>query len=326
MIISRTPFRVSFLGGGSDLAAFYEKRMGCVLSSTIDKYMYISIHPYFYAKKIQLKYSNTELVDNTDDIKHPIFKEVLKKVKNTGIEIDSVADIPSNAGLGSSSAFTVGLLHSMYAYNSIYVSRQRLAEEACDIEINRLKEPIGKQDQYASAFGGLNLIKFYSDHRVDVEPIIIPHGKQRVLESYLMLFFVGMTRAASSILSEQKENILNQQSVNDAVIQMAEMAQEARLKLSVGDIDSLGTILYEGWQLKQKMAKNITNDVITHYYNIAISNGAIGGKLLGAGSGGFLLFYVYPDARLRVQNALRELQEVPFHFDNTGTKIIYVGE
>jgi D-glycero-alpha-D-manno-heptose-7-phosphate kinase len=326
MIISRTPFRMSFIGGGSDLEAFYQKKTGHVLSTSINKYMYISIHPYFYDHKILLKYSQTELVEDLKNIRHPIFRVVLQKFDINGIEIDSIADIPHSTGLGSSSAFTVGLLQSLYAYIGKYVSNEQLAREACDIEINQLGEPIGKQDQYASSFGGLNFFSFYNDGSVSVEPVIIPHGKKADLERNLMLFFTGITRPASSILSEQKKKIQQSQQTFDMISQMTEMANDLRIKLCSGDIDCLGEILHQGWLLKQQITQYISNDHVSHYYNLARKNGAIGGKLLGAGGGGFLLFYTYPDAQERVRRALCDLQETKLYFDNGGSKIIYVGE
>ena len=207
MIGIRTPFRVSFVGGGSDLKEFYSRSTGCVVSTSIDKYMYIFIHQYF-DNKIQVKYSETELVDRIDQIKHPIVREALKKFQINGVDINSIADIPAGTGLGSSSSYTVGLLHALYGYSSKYVSSERLAQEACELEIDLLKEPIGKQDQYAAAYGGLNKITFYADEHVNVEPIIMEPEILHELQSNLLLFFIGSTRKASHVLSDQKTNIL----------------------------------------------------------------------------------------------------------------------
>lgn len=326
MIISRTPFRVSFVGGGSDLPDFYEHEAGCVLSTAIDKYMYLSVHPFFHYNKSQLKYSRTELVESADEIRHPVFRVVLKRFGVRGVEIDSIADVPASTGLGSSSAFTVGLLHSLYAYTGKYVSKDRLAREACDVEIEELQEPIGKQDQYASAFGGLNLIGFHPSGAVDVEPVIVPHGKQKELEGNLLLFYTGITRSASEVLREQKANLKAGSRQFDALREMAAMARELRDELSKGNIDSVGGTLRRAWSVKRGMSESVTNTVIDECYELAMRNGAEGGKLLGAGGGGFLLFYVYRDAQDRVRHALRDLRELKLAFDSGGSKIIHVDE
>lgn len=326
MIISRTPFRVSFVGGGSDLPEFYRHRVGYVLSTTINKYMYVSVHPYFYPNKSQLKYSRTELVENLEQIQHPVLRVVMKRLSVFGVEIDSVADVPASTGLGSSSAFTVGLLQALYAYNGKYVSKERLAQEACSVEIEDLGEPIGKQDQYASAFGGLNLISFDPSGRVQVDPVVLPFGTVGALENNLMLFFTGITRKASSVLAEQKQNMTLGSPAHEVLSEMADMALQLRKDLCEGRADTLGETLHRAWMLKRKVTGSITNSLIDRFYEVARNNGAIGGKLLGAGGGGFLLLYAYPDAQVRVRQALSELQELPFGFDNTGTSIIHVGD
>jgi len=288
--------------------------------------MYVAIHPYFFQGKILLKYSRTELVEDASEIQHPILRVVLQRMGISGVDINSIADIPASTGLGSSGAFTVGLLQSLYAYVGKHVPKERLAEEACDVEMNQLHEPIGKQDQYASAFGGLNLISFHANETVDVEPVIIPHGKVKDLERNLMLFYLGGTRPASSVLSEQTENTLKDPRVFETLSRMAEMASALRLKLSNGDIDSLGGMLHEGWLLKQTLASKISNESVQACYQLATKNGAVGGKLLGAGGGGFLLIYVYPDAQERVRSALHAYREVKFAFDHSGATIVHVGD
>ncbi len=207
MLITKTPFRVSFCGGGSDIAAFYEKYGGCVLSTTINKYMYISIHPYFNPEQTMLKYSENELVGDIKDIKHKIFRQVLNDMQVEGVEISSTADVPGGTGLGSSSTFTVGLLNSLYCYKGKFASKGRLAKEACEIEIEKLGSPIGKQDQYAAAYGGLNFIRFNKDGAVSVAPIMMQADTYKNLQNNLMMFYTGITRSANSILSEQKVNI-----------------------------------------------------------------------------------------------------------------------
>jgi D-glycero-alpha-D-manno-heptose-7-phosphate kinase len=207
MIISRTPFRISFVGGGSDMETFYSKHQGAVLSTSIDKYMYISSHRYFHKDQIQVKYSRTETVQNINDLQHPLLREALRLTGiSGGIEISSIADIPSGTGMGSSSAFTVGLLHNLYAINRKFISHDKLASEACKIEIDILKEPIGKQDQFAAAFGGLNIIYFNQDGSVKVEPLYISNEIYQQLQENLIMFYVGNQRKASDILSEQKKN------------------------------------------------------------------------------------------------------------------------
>jgi D-glycero-alpha-D-manno-heptose-7-phosphate kinase len=326
VIITQTPLRVSFLGGGTDLSSFYHRRKGCVLSVAIDKYCYLALHPFFYRDKIQLKYSKTELVQKAEEIQHPILRAVVQRFGIRGIDINSISDVPASTGLGSSSAFTVGVLHALYAYTGKYVAKSQLAREACDIEINELREPIGKQDQYASAFGGLNLISFHSDESVSVEPVVMPPGKLRQMQDHLMVFFTGVTRSASSVLQEQRQNTIQDPRTFEALCQLAEMAEKLRDDLSSGNVDALGKALHEGWLLKQKLAKSIANDVVSSCYRLAMDNGAVGGKLLGAGGGGFLLLFVYPDARERLRRAMSAYQELSFSFDTAGTRIIHVGE
>ncbi len=323
MIITRTPFRISFAGGGSDLANYYEKYGGAVVSVTIDKYMYLMMHNYFDSQKIMLKYSKTELVDRAEDIQHPILRVVMQKYGLKGIDFASIADIPSGTGLASSSAFTVGLLNLCNAYTDRYQNKTDIAEEACNIEINELKEPIGKQDQYACACGGLNFIEFYKDGVVDVEKLYLKTGVYHDLEKNLLMFYTGQTRSAGSILKEQKQNTTDDRSKIENLHKMVKLARELREELLNGNTDATGDILHTGWIYKKELAKGITNLQIDEAYEAARKAGASGGKLLGAGGGGFLLFYVKEEHQTKVREALKNLKELNFKFDNKGTNIIY---
>ncbi len=326
MIITRTPFRVSFIGGGSDLQSFYSKKDGAVLSTTINKYMYISSHPFFNRKAFQLKYSKTEQANRIDDIKHPILRETLRRFSiNGGFEISSNADIPAGTGLGSSSAFTVGLFHNIYTCQGQHVIKSRLAEDACDMEINILKAPIGKQDQYASAVGGLNLIEFLKDGSVMVEPIAISAEDNKALERNLLLFYTKSQRSASRILKKQTHFMAD----NDKFALVDEMlpyVYKLRDALFQKKFDYMGEVLDTGWQLKKKITGEISNAEIDNYYRVAIKAGAIGGKLLGAGGGGFLLFYCPLKKQASLRKAMRGLFELKFALDHEGSKIIYIGE
>lgn len=322
MILSKTPFRISFAGGGSDLPEFYRRRAGAVLSTTIDKAMYLAIHPYFH-DKIRIKYSRTEDVLKVSDIQHPLVRECLHVVGlGSGMEIASFADVPAGTGMGSSSAFTVGLLHALEVLAGKKPSPAELAAAACEIEIERVKEPIGKQDQYASAFGGLNLIRFHPDERVEVQPIVCSGATSNALDERLMLFYVGHERAASTILAEQSANMTDAEKFA-SVTKMAGLAEELRGDLEKGNLDSFGEILHQGWQLKSSLAHGISNKAIESNYQLAREAGAEGGKLLGAGGGGFLLIYARPEKQSEVRRALRDLREMPFQMTREGSQIIY---
>ena len=326
MIISRTPFRISFVGGGSDLPAFYSRCKGAVLSTTINKYMYISVHPYFNRKQIQVKYSKTELCNSVDEIQHPIIRETLKFLKiEGGLEIISMADVPAGTGLGSSSSFTVGLLHSIYSYLGKFVSKDRLASEASIIEIERVGEPIGKQDQYAASYGGLNIISFNVDGSVEVEPINIKMETFQKLNNNLLLLYTKMNRSADSVLKHQSEEI-RQEKKFEIQKNMVKLVYEAVDALYRDDLDSFGRILHENWILKRSLSDKISNIKINKYYERALEYGALGGKLLGAGGGGFLLFYCPEENHEKLKKALFDLYELKFSFDQQGSKIIYVGD
>jgi len=324
MIITRTPFRVSFCGGGSDLPQFYIKHGGCVLSAGINKYMYIMVHPSFAENTIMLKYSQTEIVNDVNEVQHKYYRSILSKLDVNGVEIVSTADVPAGTGLGSSSSFTVGVLHALYAYKGKYVSKEKLAEQACNIEIVDLMEPIGKQDQYAAAYGGLNFITFNKDGSVFVEPVIMPGRKRDELEKNLLLFYTGDTRSASNILREQSEKIKNADA-EDKQKRICTLAHELRKELEKGNIDFLGQVLHESWMLKRTLAEGISNSSIDEAYEIALKNGATGGKLLGAGGGGFLLFYVPHDKQPDVRKAIK-MREMEIGFDKQGSSVIYIGD
>jgi len=314
---------VSFAGGGSDIPAFYEKHGGCVLSTSINKYIYISVHPSFESHDTILKYSQTEIVNNVNTIEHKYFKEVLNMLRISGVEIVSTADAPAGTGLGSSSSFTVGVLHSLYSYKGKFVSKEKLAQKACEIEIDRLRNPIGKQDQYAAAYGGLNFYIFNKDGSVLVEPIIMKNGMYEELEQNLMMFYTGQLRSASEILKEQSLNITEGDREKNQ-INMCALAKELRDELQHNNVDAVGEILNEGWELKKTLAQGISNPQIDEIYNIAIKNGALGGKLLGAGGGGFFLFYVPAKRQAEVRTALK-MKQMPIAFDRQGSTVIYVG-
>jgi D-glycero-alpha-D-manno-heptose-7-phosphate kinase len=322
MIISKTPFRISFVGGGSDLPSYYLNHGGAVLSTSIDKYIYLSMHSYFVENKYFLKYSKNELTDNVEDIIHPIIREVFKYFEIKGVDFNSSADLPSGTGMGSSSAFTSGLINLCCTYKGVYMSREAIADLACKIEIDILKEPIGKQDQYACAVGGLNFIEFNKDNTVNIEKIHLDVERSRTMSNNLLLFYLGNTRSASSVLSEQKQNIEDGKKIEN-LGKMVQLAYELKSEILKGEIDVLGESLHKGWILKKELASGISSQNIDYYYDLAIKAGAIGGKLLGAGGGGFLLFYVKQNNQQSVKNALKDLTYTEFNLDKSGTKIIY---
>lgn len=326
MIITRAPFRVSFCGGGSDIPSFYEKFGGCVLSTTIRKYMYLTIHNYFHKDRISLKYSETEEVKRCEDIKHQYFRQCLSDFGIQGVEITSTADIPAGTGLGSSSSFTVALLHLLYTYKGEYVSKYKLAKDACEVEIEKLGEPIGKQDQFAAAFGGLKFYEFQTSGFVNVEPIVMNRSSYQCLEKNILMYYIGGTHSASEILLEQRENISDGDKVKkiEAQKQMCEIARELKEQLQRNNVDALGGLMHKNWVLKKSLASGITNSLIENIYNRAINAGATGGKLLGAGGAGFMIFYVPQDAQTSVRQALEDFREMDFEMDNSGASIVYV--
>ena len=326
MIIVKTPTRVSFCGGGSDLPAFYEKHGGAVLSAGLSRYIYISVHPYFYPDKLVCKYSGSETVDSPSQLRHPIFRVLLERFNINGVEITSTADIPAGTGLGTSSSFTVCLLHTLYAYTGKYVSAGRLAAEACHTEIDVLGEPIGKQDQYAAAFGGLHVFRFRKGGHVDVEPVILSDDAMLRLENNLLMFYTGDLRSASAILAEQGKNVASDSEKEKAQIKISKYTDELHKELIKDNIDSMGQLLHANWEQKRQLAGGITTPIIDGAYEKALQAGATGGKLLGAGGGGFLLFYVPEHRHNAVKNALAHLRYMEFGFSRSGSSIIYIGD
>jgi D-glycero-alpha-D-manno-heptose-7-phosphate kinase len=321
MIISRTPLRVSFVGGGTDLPSFCEKERGSVVSTSIKKYIYIIIHDSF-EEQILLSYSKIETVDSSDVIQNTRIKEAMKMTGvSNWVEIHSIAEVPAGTGLGSSSSFTVGLLNALYAYKGKHVSAERLAREASEIEIKILKENIGRQDQYAAAFGGLNKIDFINES-VSISSISLKKEKKKELENKLMLFFLGDQRNAANILENQGKKLKNNPEISNAYRKMRDLADELQASLYENS-DKFGEILKENWILKQGLYSEISNEKVNKYYNIAINAGAKSGKLLGAGGSGFLLFYVEESKQEMVRNALADLKELDLGFDTEGSKIIY---
>jgi len=281
------------------------------------------MHPYFYDDKYLLKYSKTEYVSNVDEIEHRIIREVFRDYQIRGVDFNSSADVPSGTGLGSSSAFTTGLITLCNAYTGKYMSKEQVASCACKIEIERLGEPIGKQDQYACAIGGLNFISFYQDDSVTVERIFLNKESFQQLQGRLLAFYTGTTRSASKILADQKRNIIANDNKIENLHKMVELARTFRHDLAIGRIDTMGEILHASWLYKKEIANGISNDTINLIYDSAIKNGAEGGKLLGAGGGGFLLFYVKEENQDKVRKALGNLYEFKFEFDTIGSTTIY---
>ncbi len=324
MIITTAPYRVSFAGGGSDLPVYYRKRKGAVLSTTINKHVYISIHPYFNRKQTLLKYSQNELVDSVDQVRHPIFREALRELwPEGGLEIVSTADVPSGTGLGSSSSFTVALYHALFSYRGTFCSKEKLARKACELEIERLGEPIGKQDQYAAAFGGLRRYRFNPDGSVYVDPVICSEGVKNRLFENLMFFYVGGSRDAREILQEQSDSTERKLEHLQRICDLVDRFHDVLIRGS--DVRELGDLLHESWLSKRELAANVSNSRVDQLYEDARNAGAIGGKLLGAGQSGFLMLFCPTSKQGRVREQLRGLREVPMSFEPEGSKIIYVG-
>ena len=326
MIITRTPFRMSYVGGGTDIKAFYKDEPGAVLSTTIDKYMYVNVHQKFDGG-IRVAYSKTEEVDNIDDISHPLVRESLKALGVLGgIEITSTADIPAKGtGLGSSSSYTVGLLTALQAYMGKSIPTPQLAELACNIEIVKCKEPIGKQDQYAAAFGGLNLFEFMPDDSVNVSPVLCSNDFRNTLNQSTLIFYTGVTRSASGILAEQTR-VSSQENKKLILRRMARLAYDFKLGIEDNSLEHLSELLKENWSLKKTLTDGITNSTIDEIYNAGIGAGAYAGKLLGAGAGGFVMFLAPENRHMEIINALHKLRPVKFNLESSGSKVIYYGQ
>jgi D-glycero-alpha-D-manno-heptose-7-phosphate kinase len=321
LIIVQTPLRISFFGGGTDFREFFMQEGGCVLGSAIDKYIFVTIKQRFDSK-LRIGYTQTEMVDEIDQIHHELIRESLRTTRiDRGVEITTMGDIPSEgSGLGSSSTVTVGALHAMYAYLGEIVPAERLAREACEIEIEILNRPIGVQDQYIAAYGGLRFFEFLSNGQVTSEKIKLSSDAQRALNNNFMLFYTGISRNSSSILKEQVGNLKDR--LNE-LRQIKQMAYEARCAIETENFDALGVLLHKSWELKKRLAGTITNGRINDMYEAARSAGAIGGKIAGAGGGGFLLLYVPWECQNKVRTKLNDLQELPFRLEDDGTKVIF---
>lgn len=321
MVITKTPLRISFAGGGTDFLEFFKSHGGVVVSTTIDKYVYVIVKDRF-DDKIRVGYSKTEMVDSVDELEHELVREAMRKTHVAkGIEVSTMADIPSTGtGLGSSSSVTVGLLNAFSQFSGKTQPADFLARNACEIEVETLKKPIGFQDQYAAAFGNFNAIYFKPDGSVVVEPIAIGERARRNLQQGLMLFYTGTGRDASVILGEQKKNIAKN---IDFLGRIKRLAFDVKECIAKGDLDEFGRLLHAGWEQKKSLAKKITNERIDEIYGRALDAGALGGKITGAGGGGFLLLYCPLAHRERVRTALKELRELPFEFERDGSKVIF---
>jgi D-glycero-alpha-D-manno-heptose-7-phosphate kinase len=324
LIISRTPFRISFAGGGTDLPAFYRREPGAVVSTAINKYMYITLNCRF-DNSIRVSYSRTEIVEKVDEIQHPIVREALMLTGITsGIEIVSIADVPAGTGLGSSSSFTVGLLNALYAFKGELKSAEELAAKACHIEIELLGEPIGKQDQYIAAYGGLRCLEFNRDDSVFVHLILCDKQYRDRLKCCLLLLYTGESRLANRVLARQTEQTSHKATFARLKLMRDQAGELRRCLTDRGEPEEIGRILHSGWLLKRELVGGITNDEIDALYDKALKAGAYGGKISGAGGGGFLLLATPAEKRQKVREALGNLRELEFDFEPEGSKIIYV--
>ena len=321
MIITQTPLRISFAGGGTDFTGFYDKEYGSVVSTAIDKYIYVIVKERF-DDLIRVGYTRTEMVETVDEIQHELVREAMRMVGiDKGVEISTMADVPSEgSGLGSSSTVTVGLLNALYAHKGEAVTAERLAREACRIEIDVLGKPIGKQDQYIASYGGLRHFKFYANEEVEVNMIALDEAVRQRLNESLLLFYTGATRKSSEVLSEQKSNIANRMQL---LVEMRDQGDELARLLRLGAIASLGQTLREGWTRKRQLASNISNPLIDQLVEAAVTSGALGCKVTGAGGGGFFLVCVPPENRATVRKKLSDLRELPITLARDGSKVIF---
>jgi len=323
MILTRSPLRITLGGGGTDLASYYEKHGGFLIAAAIDKYVYITLHQTFRPGYI-LKYSQMEKAADVNKIKHPLFRECIKLVGIPGnsLEITSMADIPAGTGLGSSGSFTTALLKALHSYKRNLIHPKELAQQACDIEINKLKEPIGKQDQYIAAFGGITCFEF-NKKGVKAYPLRIQKDILYDLEDNLLLFFTGFTRSASNILKDQhKKSKANNRAMIENLHFIKELGMQSKKALECGDLSQFGRLMHTHWEHKKKRSSSISNPQINQWYELALKNGALGGKLIGAGGGGFLMFYAQDAVKLRSAMSTVGLEEIRFRFDFEGTKVI----
>jgi D-glycero-alpha-D-manno-heptose-7-phosphate kinase len=324
MIISRTPFRISFFGGGTDYPDWFRDQGGAVLATTIDKYCYISVRhlPPFFSHRYRLVYSVVENVAQIDEIQHPAVKAVLQwNGVDRGLEIHHDGDLPARSGLGSSSSFTVGLINALKALDGRLVSKEELARDAIHIEQCVIKEPVGSQDQISAAFGGFNRISFLTDGSFDLQPIILPAERNAQLQQHLMLFFSGISRYSSDVAKTKIENLKKRVAELTAMHAMVDQAVGI-LRTPTTPIEEFGLLLHEAWMLKRTLSDRVSTDFIDKIYDTARAAGAIGGKVLGAGGGGFLMFFVPPDRQECVKVALKDLIHVPFRFENAGSRVV----
>lgn len=324
MIISRTPVRMSFVGGGSDMASFYQQSPGAVLSTAIDKYIYVTLNPKFDGG-IRVAYSSNEEVKELADLQHPIVRNTLEMLGVTsGVEITTVADVPSKGtGLGSSSTFAVGLLNAVSAYQGRGRGKKWLAQKACHVEIDLCGEPIGKQDQFAAAYGGFNVFEFLENGKTRTTPVMMDQTTRRRLQENIMLFYTGVTRSASSILGTQSKVMADSKATFNVMCEMVQQVPILKDVLESGKLDDFGRILHEGWLMKKSLVSGISNSSFDDMYAAARGAGATGGKILGAGAGGFLMIYADRDKQDAVADALSELRRVDVKFDNLGSQIIF---
>jgi D-glycero-alpha-D-manno-heptose-7-phosphate kinase len=324
MLIVRTPFRISFFGGGTDYPVWFRKNGGAVLGTTIDKYCYITCRylPPFFEHKHRIVYSLSELVREIDEIRHPSVRETLKFMGITeGLEIHHDGDLPARTGLGSSSAFTVGLLHALYALRGVMPTKMQLARDAIHVEQDLIRENVGSQDQTLAAFGGLKHIYFNGEDNVHVEPVVMKPGRLESLQDHLMLFFTGFSRTASQIAGEQIKATPQKEKELNEMYRMVDTAIE--ILNSGEDIVRFGELLHQSWQLKRSLSDKISTPYIDYLYDAARNAGAAGGKILGAGGGGFILFFVKPELQPKVIASLSGLLHIPFRFENSGSQIIF---
>ena len=324
MLITRSPLRISFGGGGTDLPSYYQKHSGFLIAAAIDKYVYITLHQTFVPELI-IKYSKLERVHSVAEVEHPIIREALQMtgIEAASLEITSMADIPAGTGLGSSGSFTTALLKAFHAHKKNLVHPADLAKQACEIELNRLREPIGKQDQYIAAFGGITCFKFSADGGVEAWPLKISEETLFNLEDNLLLFFTGYSRSASAILKEQDDRSKkSDQKMIDNLHLMKDLGRQSQAALEAGDLHEFAHLMDVHWQRKKQRTSQMSNHQINEWYDCAMTNGALGGKLIGAGGGGFLMFYAEDKARLRHALRSKGLTEVRFRFDFEGTKIL----
>lgn len=327
MIISRTPLRVSFVGGGSDLPAFYEREPGAVVSTAINKYIFVTVNPEIDAP-VGTSHSGPPRVDRVDGFAHDLIRAALEMTGvSAAVDIRSRCDVPApGTGLGSSSAFTVGILNALYGYRHLAAGTERLAREACEIEIERCGKPIGKQDQYITAYGGLNFITFAAGGAVEIEPIPCAPATRLALQARLLLLYTGRTRSADAILAEQSDNLRTDSAARAALARMVGLARQMREALNRNDLGGFGEVLHANWEEKRRLARGIASPDIDAWYGTARTHGATGGKLLGAGGGGFLLLDAAPERHADICRALPALRPVPFHFEPQGSRIVHVDE